>query len=111
MSDQAWEQLVDLIDQKYDIIKHKKHTEELPSGKQKLERLHDIVIFEKNGKKYKIDRVSSPAVLGTKTHYAHRGTAQRIEHEYDPGELVHKVYFYEQDHTDSWKEISPEDLA
>lgn len=109
MSDQAWEQLVDLIDQKYGIEKHKKHTEKL-AGKQKLEKLHDEIIFEKDGEIYKVDRVTSPAVVNTKTLYAHRGTAQRVEHEYDPAEFVHRVEFYRQSGSGDWREISPEDL-
>lgn len=109
MSDQAWEQLVDLIDQKYGIARHKKHTEKL-DGKQELERLHDEVEFEKDGESYKVDRISSPAVTDTKTHYAHRGTAQRVEREYDPAELVHRVEFFRKTSSGSWKEISPEDL-
>ena len=43
MSDQAWEQLVDLIDQKYGIDHHKKHKEQL-EGKQKLEKFHDEIV-------------------------------------------------------------------
>lgn len=110
MSDQAWEQLVDLIDQKYGIVKHKKHTEKL-EGKQKLERLHDEIIFDKDGESYKVDRISSPAVKNTKTLYVHRGTAQRVEHEYDPAELVHRVEFFRQAASGAWHEISPEDLV
>lgn len=107
MSDQAWEQLVDLIDQKYGINKHRRHTEEI-DGKTKLERLHDEIEFDREGQTYKIDRVSSPAVVDTKTHYVHRGTAQRVEHTYDPAELVHKVVFYKQADDGSWHEIDPE---
>jgi hypothetical protein len=110
MSDQAWEQLVDLVDQKYSIAKHKKFTEDIP-GKQKLERIHDEIIFEKAGDKFKVIRISSPAVISTKTRYAHRGTAQQVEHEYDPAELVHRVEFYKQTGADAWHEISPEELA
>lgn len=110
MSDQAWEQLVDLIDQKYGISQHKRHTEKL-DGKQDLERFYDEIIFEKSGSMFKVDRITSPAVANTRTHYAHRGTAQRVEHEYDPTELVHRVVFYKQASTGSWHEISPEDLV
>jgi len=109
MSDQAWEQLVDLIDQKYGIDQHKKHKEQL-DGKQKLEKFHDEIVFEKDGNTFKVDRITSPAVANTRTHYAHRGTAQRVEHEYDPAELVHRVEFYKKSGSGDWHEISPEDL-
>lgn len=109
MSDQAWDQLVDLIDQKYQIAAHRRHTEEIDS-KDKLKRLHDEVEFLKGGERYRIDRVSSPAVTDTKTHYVHRGAAHRVEHTYDPSELVHKVVFYKQAAGGSWHEIQPESL-
>lgn len=109
MSDQAWEQLVDLIDQKYHIDKHRRHTEAL-EGKSKLERLHDEIEFTKDGRTYRIDRVSSPSVVETKTHYVHRGTAQRIEHTYNPDELVHKVVFFKQSEGGNWHEIDPENF-
>lgn len=108
MSDKAWEQLVDMIDQKFEIDSHKKSHEPLEGSK--LERHHDEIFFEKGGTSYKIDRVTQPAVLDTKTHYAQRGAAQRVEKRYDAEETVSRVYFYEQAHDGYWNEISPEDL-
>ncbi|MFO0955736.1 MAG: hypothetical protein U0526_04370 [Candidatus Saccharibacteria bacterium] len=109
MSDQAWDQLVDLIDQKYEIDNHKKTKEPLEDHPD-LSRTIDAIFFEKDNQKFKIERVTSPAVVDTKTHYARSGTAQRVEKKYDPEETVHRVAFYQQQSDGYWNEIPPEAL-
>ncbi|MCC7543326.1 hypothetical protein IT415_01295 [bacterium] len=109
MNQRGWEDLVDLIDQKYTLSQHKKISEPLPDN-PRLEQTRDTIWFDKAGESYKIDRITHPAVSGTKTHYAHRGAASRIEHTYDPEEMVSKVVFYKQVTGSGWVETSPEGL-
>lgn len=109
MSDQAWDQLVDMIDQKFEIDEHKKTKEPLDEHSE-LTRHIDAIFFEKDNHKFKIERTTQPAVLDTKTHYARSGTAQRVEKKYDPVETVNRVTFFQQQTDGYWNEISPEAL-
>ena len=109
MNQRGWEDLVDLIDQKYGLDNHKKTTEPLPDN-PRLERMVDAVWFEKAGEAYKIERISQPAVAGTKTHYAHRGVASHVEHTYDTDEMVSRVVFYRKGTGGDWQEVTPDGL-
>lgn len=109
MNQRGWEDLVDLIDQRYGLDNHKKSVEALPEN-HRLEQTVDAIWFEKGDESYKIERITRPAVTGTKTHYAHRGVASHVEHTYDDAETVSKVVFYKQDQAGTWQEVSPEGL-
>lgn len=109
MNQRGWEDLVDMIDQRYGLDSHKKTSEPMPEN-PRLEQTVDAIWFEKNGTPYKIERITRPAVTGTKTHYAHRGVASHVEHTYDSEETVSSVVFYKQDSAGAWQEASPEGL-
>ena len=109
MTDHAWEKLVDMIDTKFEIDKHAK-SEEAIDGQPSLKRHIDAIFFEKDNQKYKIERVTSPAIKDTKTHYVHRGAAQRVQQNYDPHETSSKVIFYKAEADGYYNEISPEDM-
>ena len=109
MTDHAWEKLVDMIDTKFEIDKHTRG-EEAIEGQQLLKRQLDTIFFEKDNQKYKIERVTSPAIKDTKSHYAHRGVAQRVQQNYDPHETSSKVVFYKEQADGYYNEISPEDM-
>lgn len=107
MSDKSWEDLVDRIDQAYTIDNSEKLTESIeehPNLKRNIERIE----FEKDNKKFRIERVTSPTIIDKKTHYSHRGVANRIEYQYDPNETSSKVVFYMQLADGHWNEITPE---
>ncbi len=109
MSDKAWEELTDLIDKKYQIDLTDRIVEKLednPSFKKTIERIE----FEKDNTKYRIDRVESPMIIDKKTHYHHRGSANRIEYVYDPEETTTKVFFYQRLADGHYNEISPESM-
>ncbi len=108
MSDAQWDNLVDLIDQKFTISKHAKTSQPI-EGSHGLENKLDTIFFAKAGQEYKIVRTTSPAVTDTKTHYARAGVASRVEKHYDSSELTHRVNFYRAQGTD-WVEVSPEQL-
>jgi len=105
----SWETLVDMIDQKFSVTEHKKITEPLPDN-PRLTRLLDIIYFTKSGLSYKVVRTTQPSVSDTKTHYTHRGSASRIEHQYDETDTVSHVTFYEGAGTDEWREVQAEGL-
>jgi len=109
MSDKAWDDLVNLIDEKYQIDSSDRLKEEIednPGLKKTIERIE----FEKDNTKYRIDRVTCPAIIDKKTHYHHRGSANRVEYIYDPEETTTKVVFYQQLSDGHYNEISPESM-
>lgn len=109
MSDKAWDDLISLIDEKYQIDSSdmlKEEVEDHPELKKTIQRIE----FEKDNIKYRIDRVTSPAIINRKTHYHHRGSANRVEYVYDPEETTSKVVFYQQLADGHYNEISPESM-
>lgn len=110
MSDKAWEELIDLIDTKYQIDDSGRIEESLEDNK-KLKRIVESIMFEKDDQKYKIERVTSPRVIDKKTFYSGHNTANRITYQYDPEEISTKVLFYIQTLDGNWNELSPEDFA
>lgn len=110
MSDKAWEELIDLIDTKYQIDDTNRVEEALEDNK-KLKRTVESIFFEKDNQKYKIERVTSPRITDKKTFYSGHNTANRVTYEYDPEEISTKVLFYTQTSNENWNELSPEDFA
>ncbi|MBA3678675.1 hypothetical protein H0W80_00515 [Candidatus Saccharibacteria bacterium] len=109
MNDRAWEELIDLIDTKYTIDDSNRLEEKLednPGFSKKIERIE----FEKDNIKYRIDRVTSPAIVDKKTHYHHKGSADRIQFVYDPTETTSKIVFYQMLADGHFNEISPESM-
>ena len=109
MNDSAWEELVDLIDEQYEIDKSNRHEEPL-EGEKKLKQTIESIEFEKDNIKYKIDRVTGPRIIDKKTFYSGHGSANRMQYVYDPEETSSKVVFYKQLVDGNYNEISPEDL-
>lgn len=109
MNDRAWEELVDLIDQKYDIDTSYQREEPLPDNKD-LSRMVETIEFERDNQKFKIERVTSPAIIDKKTYYHKVGGAARVENVYDPEATTKRVAFYKKTTDDYWNEITPEEL-
>ena len=109
MSDKAWDDLISLIDDKYQIDCSDTLKEDMEDYKEVKKTIQRIE-FEKDNIKYRIDRVTSPAIIDKKTHYHHRGSANRIEYVYDPEETTSKVVFYQQLRDGHYNEISPESM-
>lgn len=108
MNDRTWDDLLDMIDVKYGIDKHSKVEEPLvdnPQFKKQITR----VLFEKGGESLKVERVTTPAVSETKSHYSHRGAAQHVQKLYDPTETVNHVVFY-REVAGGWQEADAESL-
>lgn len=109
MSDKAWEQLIDLIDTKYQVDASSRREDPLEDD-HKLKQITESIEFEKDNVKFKIERITSPRVLEKKTFYAGHGTANRLQNVYDPDETTTRVVFYRQLADGHYNEISPEDL-
>ncbi len=108
MSDRAWEELLDVIDQKYGISSHRRHVQKLEDN-HNLEETIIEVVFERSGQEYKFTRTIKPRIIDKKTYYHRSGGAQRIENIYDPEETSSKVVLYQKTNND-WLEIAPEGI-
>lgn len=109
MSDKAWEELTDLIDNQFTIDKAESH-EEAVEGEPKLKNKIESIFFEKDNNKYRIDRVVGPRIIDKKTFYSGHSTANHSKYVYDPNETSSKVIFYRQTSDGNFNEISPEEL-
>lgn len=108
--DKSWDRIVDAIDIKYGLTDHGRGTEPLPD-RADLTQAVQYVVFARDGKSYKLERVTGPAIVDRKSHY-HKssGQAQRFENIYDEHEISHKTNFYVKSGAD-WQPINPEDLT
>lgn len=109
MNDRGWEELIDLIDQKYTIDKHHRQTQPL-DDQANLTKEVEMVEFEKDNQKFRIERTVAPAVVDQKTYYHRTGGATRVEKIYDDSQLSRKVIFYKKSLQGEWDEIKPEKL-
>jgi len=108
MSDKAWEELIDLIETRFGIESHQKT--DLPiEGSNNLTKNIEEVVFCRNGSKYKVERVISPAIIDKKTIYHRNANATSIQYIYDDQVKTHKVFFYRQI-DQNWQEIPPQKL-
>ena len=108
MTDKAWEDLTDLVDNQYTIDNSDRRTEQLEDNHE-LSRTIESIEFERDNVKYKIERTTSPRIVDKKTHFHQRGTASRVEYVYDPEDTSSKVTFYKQLADGYWNEITPEE--
>jgi len=109
MSDKAWEELIDLIDNKFTIDKTESHEDHI-EGEPKLKNKTESIFFEKDNVKYRIDRIVGPRIVDKKTFYSGHSTANHSKYIYDPDETSSKVVFFMQLADGNYNEISPEEL-
>ena len=108
MNDRGWEELVDWIDQKYEIDSHKKTEEAMPDDPN-LKQQIEVIEFTKDDQAHRIERITSPRILDKKTFYHKTGASERDQYVYDPIETSSKVVFWRQS-AGEWHEIKPEAL-
>ncbi len=107
--DRAWDRIVDAIDTKYGVTDHGRTTRPL-SDKHDLTEHVSFVVFDRDGQKYKLERLVGPAVIDRKTIGSKRiGSDVRFENIYDPEETSHKTNLYRQE-AGEWTAMSPEEL-
>lgn len=109
MSDKAWEDLVDLIDQQFGVDKTESGTLPL-EDEPKLEKTTQTIYFEKDNIKFKIERTVGPKIIDKKTFYSGQGVANHAKYIYDPSETSSKVNFFRQLPDGNFNEISPDEL-
>ena len=109
-NDIGWDRLVDAIDVKFGIADHGRSTEPLPDQPD-LTQTIQYVTFEKGERRFKMERITRPAILERKSHY-HRaaGSKVRFETVYDTANMTHLTNFYVWRDND-WQPIEASELA
>jgi hypothetical protein len=103
MNDGAWDKLIDAIDIKCGIDRHGKSERPLEDKPELTEQIQ-FIEFERDGSKYRLERITGPAIIDRKTHFTHRaGAANRIENIYDSEEKMHKIRLF-QEISGEWEE-------
>jgi hypothetical protein len=114
MTDEKWEQLVEMIKQHFtpvkqwqeDIILETEAGSEKRGIKEIVEFLHPTRI------NYRLVRESRPLVLEKKEHFSHRmGDTARVEYKHSQTEFTHKLKVYKETNFDEWEEITLDRLG
>lgn len=108
--DRAWDRIVDAVDTKFGLKDHGR-------TKRQLEDSHDLteyvswVVFERDGSRYKLERVQGPAITDRKTIGARRaGASVKYQNVYDPHEISFRTNLY-QDSGGEWEQVDPAALG
>ena len=108
--DRAWDRIVDAIDTKFGRADHGR-------SKRQVEDAHDLteyisfVVFERDGERYKLERVQGPAITDRKTIGARRaGATVHMQNVYDPDEVSFRTNLYRYDGVE-WEAIDPSALG
>lgn len=108
--DRAWDRITDAIDIKYGIIKHGRETRPVHDA-QNLEEKISFVIFERGGDRFKLERVTSPAIVDRRSVGSRRiGGETHMQNTYDPDEVSHKTVVLREE-MGEWLPISLEELG
>ena len=113
MTNERWQQFIELAKDQFDDVEIS--TEELSVQTMDGPEVRgsvDILIFERDGDRYKLERENKPVVLERKEHFAKRAndTAQ-IEYKFSDTEFVHKLRVFKENLSGDWEEISAGDLG
>ena len=108
--DHAWDRIVDAVDTKFGIIDHGRSKREVGDNKDLTEHV-SFVVFEREGERFKLERVQGPAIIDRKTIGARRaGASVTYQNVYDPHETSFRTILFRQSGTD-WEEIDPKQLG
>lgn len=113
MTDERWQQFIDLAKEQFRNVEVS--TEDLmvqtADGPEQRGSL-DILIFEREGERFKLERENKPIVLERKEHFAKRASdTARIEYKFSDTEFSHKLRVYKETDAGDWDEISTESLG
>lgn len=108
--DASWDRIVDAIDTSFGLVDHGRLKRPVEDNHELTENV-SFIVFERNGDRLRLERVTGPAVVDRKTVGAKRaGASIHFENIYDPTELVHKTYLFKAD-GDEWLPLELTDLG
>ena len=107
--DRAWDRIVDAIDIKFGIIKHGREKRPVEDA-QNLNQSVSFIIFDREDERYRMERVTGPAITDRRNVGAHRiGGETHMQNSYDPNDLVRKTILLREE-GDEWVAINPDSL-
>ncbi|MDB5178738.1 MAG: hypothetical protein JWN01_681 [Patescibacteria group bacterium] len=108
--DKAWDRITDAIETKFGIEDHGRSKRPLEDDQDLTEHV-SFIIFEREGERYKLERVQGPAIIDRKTMGARRaGAVIRTQNVYDPDEVSFRTNLYRHDGVE-WEAIEPSALG
>lgn len=108
--DKAWDRIVDAIETKFGLADHGRLTRHLEDAPDLSEHV-SFVVFERDGERFKLERVAGPAIVGRKTLGARRaGAATRQENVYDTTETAFRTDLFRESGGE-WSAIDPSALG
>lgn len=113
MNNERWQQFIDLAKDQFDEVEVS--TEDLTvqtADGPEVRGTLDILIFERSGDRYKLQRENKPLILEKKEHFAKRATdTARTEYVLSDTEYTHKLRVYKETDSGDWEEISSDSLG
>ncbi len=108
--DRAWDRIVDAIETKFGLIKHGRSTRPVEDAPELTEHV-SFVVFDRDGERYKVERIQGPAIIDRKTMGARKaGAVTHIQNVYDPHEVSLRTNLY-RDNGGDWDSINPSTLG
>jgi hypothetical protein len=108
--DKAWDRIVDAIDTKFGLKDHGRAKRPVEDAQEFTEYV-SFVVFERDGERYKLERVQGPAVIDRKTIGARRaGATVRMQNVYDPEETSFRTNLFREE-AGEWVSIDPRELG
>ncbi|MDF2461656.1 MAG: hypothetical protein K0S68_1059 [Candidatus Saccharibacteria bacterium] len=108
--DKAWDRIADAIDTKYGLVEHGRSKRPVEDAND-LTEFVSFIVFDRDGERYKVERIQGPAIIDRKTIGARRaGATVRMENVYDPDEISFRTNLYKQSGGD-WEAIDPSALG
>jgi hypothetical protein len=108
--DKAWDRIADAIDTKFGLVEHGRSKRAVADA-QDLTEYVSFIVFDRDGERYKVERVQGPAIIDRKTIGARRaGATVRRENVYDPDEISFRTNLYRQD-GENWTPLDPSALG
>ncbi len=110
MNDEKWEDIIFNIDQKFGIESQDTEDLEIENslGKKDKKGKKEIVIFNADSGKMKLERITKPLILDKKVHYKKtKAQSGQVEYILSDTEKTHKVLAYKwNNQEENWEEIN-----
>jgi hypothetical protein len=109
--DRAWDRIVDAIDTKFGIINHGRDKRQVEDAHELTEHV-SFIVFDREGERYKLERVQGPGIVDRKTVGARRaGATVRYQNVYDPEDTSFRTNLYRDAGGGDWEAIDPSALG
>ena len=109
-NDPGWEKITEAIDLKFGLTGHGSHTEPLEDRHDLTQHVR-FIEFERSGQKFRLERITKPAVIDRKSiHGKAANAAVRFENIYDLETTTAKTVYLHWANGE-WQELDGDGLA